>query len=139
MVQELFGQGAAQIFGLLGAARFAAAGGAGAVGRDDEAVQKEFPLLFPGVGGDGHAAAASEGSEEGPFRGGGPFAGEVVQEGDEVPGLVTEAATLEALAAKLRVMIPELLEANHSLVGEPGSDLVFEIVGHRRERLALAS
>jgi predicted RNase H-like HicB family nuclease len=30
----------------------------------------------------------------------------------EVPGLCTEAATLEALAAKLRVMVPELLEAN---------------------------
>ena len=34
---------------------------------------------------------------------------------DDVPGLVTEADTLEALDAKLRVMVPELLEANACL------------------------
>jgi predicted RNase H-like HicB family nuclease len=32
---------------------------------------------------------------------------------DEVPGLVTESPTLEALTQKLRTLIPELLEANH--------------------------
>ena len=31
---------------------------------------------------------------------------------DDVPGLVTEAESHDALVAKLRVMIPELLEAN---------------------------
>lgn len=31
---------------------------------------------------------------------------------DDVPGLVTEAATQAELAAKLKVMIPELLEEN---------------------------
>ena len=31
---------------------------------------------------------------------------------NDVPGLVTEAETLEALAAKLRVMVPELLALN---------------------------
>ncbi len=30
----------------------------------------------------------------------------------DVPGLVTEAASLDALAAKLMVMIPEMLELN---------------------------
>lgn len=30
----------------------------------------------------------------------------------DVPGLATEAASLDALAAKLQVMIPEMLEAN---------------------------
>ena len=34
---------------------------------------------------------------------------------DDVPGLVTEAPTVEALDAKLRVMVPELLEANGCL------------------------
>jgi hypothetical protein len=29
-----------------------------------------------------------------------------------VPGLATEAATIEELTARLRTMIPELLEAN---------------------------
>ena len=31
---------------------------------------------------------------------------------DDVPGLVTEAPTLEALDAKLRTMVAELLDAN---------------------------
>ena len=31
---------------------------------------------------------------------------------NDVPGLATEADTLEALAAKLRVMVPELLQLN---------------------------
>jgi len=31
---------------------------------------------------------------------------------DDVPGLATEAATLECLVEKLKVMIPELLQAN---------------------------
>jgi predicted RNase H-like HicB family nuclease len=31
---------------------------------------------------------------------------------DDVPGLVTEADTLEALSAKLETMVPELLEVN---------------------------
>lgn len=37
-----------------------------------------------------------------------------VAESADVPGLITEAATLEALSAKLEVMIPELFEANGS-------------------------
>jgi hypothetical protein len=35
-----------------------------------------------------------------------------VAEGEDVPGLVTEAEDLEGLLNKLRVLIPELLEAN---------------------------
>ena len=31
---------------------------------------------------------------------------------DDVPGLVTEAATMELLVDKLKVLIPDLLEAN---------------------------
>jgi len=31
---------------------------------------------------------------------------------DDVPGLATEAPTLEALSAKLEIMVPELLQAN---------------------------
>ncbi len=36
-----------------------------------------------------------------------------VAESDDVPGLVTEASTTEQLLAKLRVLVPELLELNH--------------------------
>jgi predicted RNase H-like HicB family nuclease len=38
-----------------------------------------------------------------------------VAESDDVPGLITEAEDLETLMSKLRVMIPELLEANGAL------------------------
>ena len=34
---------------------------------------------------------------------------------DDVPGLATEADTLEALSAKLESLVPELLEANGAL------------------------
>jgi predicted RNase H-like HicB family nuclease len=39
-----------------------------------------------------------------------------VAENEDVPGLVTEAESLEELATKLRVLIPELLEANAHLL-----------------------
>ncbi len=38
-----------------------------------------------------------------------------VAESDDVPGLVTEAESLEMLVNKLRILIPELLEANGDL------------------------
>ena len=34
---------------------------------------------------------------------------------DDVPGLVTESETLEALQSKIQIMVPELLEANGCL------------------------
>jgi predicted RNase H-like HicB family nuclease len=41
-----------------------------------------------------------------------PKAGVWVATSDDVPGLATEAATLKVLTQKLRILIPELLEAN---------------------------
>lgn len=38
-----------------------------------------------------------------------------VASSDDVPGLATEAATLEELDSKLGVMVPELLQANGCL------------------------
>jgi predicted RNase H-like HicB family nuclease len=38
-----------------------------------------------------------------------------VAESDDVPGLATGADTLDALVDKLKVVIPELLEANNLL------------------------
>lgn len=61
---------------------------------------------------------------------------------DDVPGLVTEAVDLETLIEKLRVMIPELLEANNRLPqlnDDPWSDIPLEIVAHYSERLRLQS
>ena len=37
-----------------------------------------------------------------------------VAESDDVPGLITESATLEKLIEKLRILIPELLLENGS-------------------------
>ena len=49
---------------------------------------------------------------------------------DEVPGLVTEGDTLEGLIEKLKIMIPELLDAN-----EAGQEyeIPFEILTRRFE------
>ncbi|MDP2804567.1 MAG: DUF1902 domain-containing protein [Gallionellaceae bacterium] len=47
---------------------------------------------------------------------------------DDVPGLVAEAETEEALLAKLHILIPELLDAN----GYPdGEDVPFELFSRR--------
>ncbi len=42
---------------------------------------------------------------------------------DDVPGLVTEASTIEILAQKLRVIIPELLILNQVLISKSSSRL----------------
>ncbi len=47
---------------------------------------------------------------------------------DDVPGLVTEADTLEALSAKLEIMVPELLEANGLSFG---AEVPYELLAHR--------
>lgn len=47
---------------------------------------------------------------------------------DDVPGLATEAETLELLSAKLNRMIPELLEANGVT---PSEDVAFELLARR--------
>jgi predicted RNase H-like HicB family nuclease len=44
---------------------------------------------------------------------------------DDVPGLATEGETVEGLIEKLKVMIPELLEANENLMEY---DVPFEIL-----------
>ncbi len=49
---------------------------------------------------------------------------------DDVPGLATEEATLEGLIRKLKVMIPELLEANGEKVEY---EIPFEVFTRRFE------
>ncbi len=51
-----------------------------------------------------------------------------VASSDDVPGLATEGDTLEGLVDKLKVMIPELLEANGS---DEGKEVPFEILTRR--------
>ncbi|OGQ10578.1 MAG: hypothetical protein A2026_01925 [Deltaproteobacteria bacterium RBG_19FT_COMBO_46_12] len=49
---------------------------------------------------------------------------------DDVPGLATEAVTVEALVEKLKVMIPELLMANNT---DFEDEVSFEIITRRFE------
>ncbi len=49
---------------------------------------------------------------------------------DDVPGLATEGSTLEALIDKLKIMIPELLEANGI---EMQKEIPFELFTRRFE------
>jgi len=49
---------------------------------------------------------------------------------DDVAGLVTEEATIEGLIEKLKVIIPELLEANGVRIGQ---EVPFEIMTRRFE------
>ena len=49
---------------------------------------------------------------------------------DDVPGLVTEEATMEGLIEKLKVLIPELLEANGVQINQ---EVPFEVITRRFE------
>lgn len=51
-----------------------------------------------------------------------------VAESDDVPGLATEAESLDALLLKLNVMIPELLEMND---GGFGADVPIELLARQ--------
>ncbi|MDA8347970.1 MAG: DUF1902 domain-containing protein [Pseudomonadota bacterium] len=54
----------------------------------------------------------------------------------DVPGLITEAATVEEMGSKLQRMIPELLELNES--HDPCREVPFELIARRREVAACA-
>ncbi len=65
-----------------------------------------------------------------------PEASVWVATSEDLPGLVTEAATIEALTEKLRVMLPELLVANQ--IGARADSVSFELISHRQESIPLA-
>lgn len=67
-------------------------------------------------------------------------AGVWVAASDDVPGLSTEAGTIEALTERLRLIIPDLLEANGLLpAGTQARAISFELTSHRHELVAVAS
>lgn len=49
---------------------------------------------------------------------------------DDVPGLATEAKTMEILTAKIKQMIPELLIANEVINPNYQRIIKFEIISH---------
>jgi predicted RNase H-like HicB family nuclease len=53
---------------------------------------------------------------------------------DDVPGLVTEAPTLESLLGKLRQMVPEMLELNGVLPPEAARRAPFRLIAERLEQ-----
>jgi predicted RNase H-like HicB family nuclease len=57
-----------------------------------------------------------------------PEAGVWVASSHDVPGLATEAETIELLVSQLGTMIPELIEANGI---EAGSPVPFELLARR--------
>jgi predicted RNase H-like HicB family nuclease len=58
---------------------------------------------------------------------------------DDVPGLATGADTLDELIDKLKVVIPELLEANGVLPADHRGDIPFAILAERHERAPVAA
>jgi predicted RNase H-like HicB family nuclease len=60
-----------------------------------------------------------------------PEASVWVASSEQIPGLCTEAETLEVLIKKLKTMVPELLHANS--VAFPPQQLSFHIVSERTE------
>jgi predicted RNase H-like HicB family nuclease len=62
-----------------------------------------------------------------------------VAESDDVPGLATGADTLDALVDKLKVVIPELLEANGQLAPGDSSDIPFVVLAERQDRAPRAA
>lgn len=60
-------------------------------------------------------------------------------EDSNVPGLVAEASTVEAMQALLRVRVPELLELNMpELLESREARSSYEIVTHRQQDVAVA-
>ncbi len=58
-------------------------------------------------------------------------AGVWVATSDDVPGLVTESKTFEALLKKLRTLVPELLELNGAM--PKSGKAAYNVVANRRE------
>ena len=57
---------------------------------------------------------------------------------EDIPGLVTEASTIELLTQKLRVIIPELIVLNQILSPNYIGSISFELTSHRQELIEVA-
>ncbi|NJM99889.1 MAG: DUF1902 domain-containing protein [Phormidesmis sp. RL_2_1] len=57
----------------------------------------------------------------------------------DVPGLATEADTIEDLTQKLRVIVPELLQLNHVIPIDQASTVAIELTSHRQEWVEIAA
>jgi len=57
---------------------------------------------------------------------------------EDVPGLATEADTLEALTQKLRILVPELLQLNHVIPDNQESTVEIELISYWQELIQVA-
>ncbi|MBH8571988.1 DUF1902 domain-containing protein [Nostocaceae cyanobacterium CENA369] len=57
---------------------------------------------------------------------------------EDVPGLATEASSMEILTQKLRVMIPELIVINGIIASDYVGSITFELISHRQELIQVA-
>ncbi len=57
----------------------------------------------------------------------------------DVPGLATEAETMEGLSRKLRTMIPELLRLNHVIAEDYAGTVIFQLTTQKQEMIEVAS
>ena len=57
----------------------------------------------------------------------------------DVPGLATEADTIEALTQKLREIIPELMVLNNIISYDYVGNIEFKLTSHREEKIKVAS
>jgi hypothetical protein len=58
---------------------------------------------------------------------------------DDVPGLATEAVTIEMLSQKLRSIVPELLLLNQIVAVDYAGAIAFQLTSHRQELIKVAS
>ena len=56
---------------------------------------------------------------------------------EDIPGLATEASTIEALMTKLEVMVPELLELNGAALGE--GEMSLNLQAYRDAKISAAA
>ena len=57
---------------------------------------------------------------------------------EDVPGLATEADTIEALSQKLRQIIPDLLLLNHVISADYAGTIAIQLTSHRQELIEVA-
>jgi Domain of unknown function (DUF1902) len=57
---------------------------------------------------------------------------------EDVPGLVTEASTIEILTQKLRDIIPELIVLNSMAPPDYVGSITFDLISHQQELIKVA-
>lgn len=58
---------------------------------------------------------------------------------EDVPGLATEADTIEALSQKLRDIVPDLLISNQVISADYAGAIAIYLTSHRQELIQVAS